>query len=368
MKRRNPLGFRLVSGMLATAMAMTLVEARVFTAGHSRWTRGSRADGDRRISMHISVAASESAVASAAEHLYRVSNPESSEYGSHWTADRVESHFAPTTATILELVNWLNESGASRSTIRVSRDRSHIFAALQVRDAERLLKTEYYDFHDSIAPGSEPQLAAGEYTIPDALAENIHFIEPTFPTDLGRVGTRRTKVQDSHGVNTMRRSTANNGTKVDCLRYITPECLRLLYHIPNDELASSPGSTFGLYQNSWMTWLPSDLDQFFTRFEPQLVGSRPAMLPVNGGYTQTNFTGFAFNAEPALDFEYAMSLTHPQPVINIQVGDYFTTGSLNNMLAALDASYCHALDPEFDNLYPVSPTVSHPLFSVVTIC
>jgi tripeptidyl-peptidase-1 len=225
----------------------------------------------------------------------------------------------------------------------MSRDRNHIFLAPKVRDAELLLNTHYHEFHDQTQSGHEPQLAVEEYSIPDSVIDSINFIEPTWPTDLGRTKPTRSK----KGV------AANNGTNVNCLKYMTPECLRLLYHIPHDHMEPHPNSSFGIYEISWVTWLPNDLDLFFSRFEPQLVGSRPVVLPVNGGYMQSNYTGFVFNAEPAVDFEYAMALTYPQPVINIQVGDYFTSGDLNNMLAALDASDCDALDPQFDYTYPV---------------
>jgi tripeptidyl-peptidase I len=310
-------------------------------------------DGNRRISMHISVASSESAVAAAIEHLYSVSDPASRDYGKHWNAARVESHFAATSDAIEEIIAWLSQSGIPRSSLRVSRDRTHIFFNPKVREAELLLNANYYEYHDKTLPSDEPQLAVEAFSIPDSITANINFIEPTFPTNLGGMKqTWRAKVEDEEE-SLAKRFTANNGTKVNCLKYMTPECLRLLYNFPHNDIQPHPNNSFGVYQVSWQTWLPNDLDIFFSRFEPQLVGKRPAVLPINGGYMQYNHTGFSFNAEPALDFEYALSLVQPQPVINIQVGDYFTAGGLNNMLAAFDGSYCDSLDPRFDNIYPV---------------
>src|ERR1700753_705847 len=51
----------------------------------------------------------------------------------------------------------------------------------------------------------------------------------------------------------------------------------------------------------------------------------------------------SFDIEANFDFEYAMALTG-QTVINIQVGDEYQQGTINNMLTAFDAYYCGALD------------------------
>ncbi|KIM93589.1 hypothetical protein OIDMADRAFT_149705 [Oidiodendron maius Zn] len=48
-----------------------------------------------------------------------------------------------------------------------------------------------------------------------------------------------------------------------------------------------------------------------------------------------------------------MSLGHPVPVIDIQVGDEFLGGDTNTMLAAFDKRYCEmALEADFDPIYP----------------
>jgi len=61
---------------------------------------------------------------------------------------------------------------------------------------------------------------------------------------------------------------------------------------------------------------------------------------------------FPFNAEADLDFEYAMTLTAPQPVINYQVGDISAKGNFNTLLAAFDEHYCDALNASIDGTYP----------------
>jgi len=67
------------------------------------------------------------------------------------------------------------------------------------------------------------------------------------------------------------------------------------------------------------TWIPADLDAFFSRFQPEIVGRRPEVLEINGGYRLTTNLSWLFNLEANLDHEYTMALTYPHPVTNIQV-------------------------------------------------
>ncbi|UKZ89671.1 uncharacterized protein TrAFT101_004713 [Trichoderma asperellum] len=101
-----------------------------------------------------------------------------------------------------------------------------------------------------------------------------------------------------------------------------------------------------------MTWLPEDLDKFFGLFRPDLVGQRPVVDSIDGGYLQTSYNLTPFNLEADLDFQYAMALTSPATVLDIQVGDEFVSGDINNMLAAFDRYYCGSLDSSLDPQYP----------------
>ncbi|KAJ3496860.1 hypothetical protein NLG97_g2339 [Lecanicillium saksenae] len=135
-----------------------------------------------------------------------------------------------------------------------------------------------------------------------------------------------------------------NTTHVDCFKYVTPECLRLLYNISQyTHSASVPNASFGIYQPAWETWLAPDLDSFFTQFQPELVSQRPFMLSIDGGYLQTDVKYTPFNLEANLDFQYAISLVHPLPV-----GDKYYMGNLNTMLAGFDKTYyCGTVNAPF---------------------
>jgi len=90
----------------------------------------------------------------------------------------------------------------------------------------------------------------------------------------------------------------------------------------------------------------------FREFSPSQVGVRPEAVLIDGAIVQTFNQSFALNGESALDLEYGMALTHPQPVTLLQVGDLAEGASFNNWLDAVDESYCGGDDPILDGIYP----------------
>ena len=89
-----------------------------------------------------------------------------------------------------------------------------------------------------------------------------------------------------------------------------------------------------------------------------MVGSRPVLDGIDGGYLQTDMTGFSYNGESDLDLEYGMQIVYPQNVTLYQVGDISGYASFNTFLDAIDASYCTfegGDDPTQDPQFPVIP-------------
>src|ERR1700734_3057486 len=103
MHRHETSSWQLSLVLTTFVLLFTLTNAHTFNAhqrwGVSRWARGARVDGNRTVSMHIHIAASKSIVAAAAQQLYEISDPSSEDYGNHWSAAQVISHFAPTSDT-----------------------------------------------------------------------------------------------------------------------------------------------------------------------------------------------------------------------------------------------------------------------------
>jgi tripeptidyl-peptidase-1 len=323
----------------------------VFPQVSTHLLRGEKAQGSSQI--QIQLAFIQSNIESAAESLLKVSDPTSPEYGRHWTASEVVEAFAPRAEYISSAIDWLRRSGISTTQLSGSNSRGHILIDLTVDDAERLFNTVCSQFNYGETGGS--WIDCGPYSIPDSLTSSVDYvatirrsIQPPSPRDLNQAKLRpmvpitqfpqaQEKLFDSADVN--------------CNQYTAPLCLRELYNIPSST-SPHPDNSFGIYEIAWVTWLADDLDNFFSLFQPDLIGQRPVVESIDGGYMQTDYKISPFNLEPDLDFEYAMALASPQPVKNIQVGDEFLGGDLNDMLAAFDKYYCGAFNSSIDPTFP----------------
>ncbi|KAG1900706.1 uncharacterized protein F5891DRAFT_979944 [Suillus fuscotomentosus] len=80
---------------------------------------------------------------------------------------------------------------------------------------------------------------------------------------------------------------------------------------------------------------------FVMNFSTDLIGKKPAMVSIDGGYTQTEYQSFNHNGESNLDLQYGMTMvTGKQNVTLYQTGDMVEGALFNNFLDAIDGSYC----------------------------
>jgi hypothetical protein len=71
--------------------------------------------------------------------------------------------------------------------------------------------------------------------------------------------------------------------QVGCFNSMTPQCLRKLYNIDDDDTQQAhPNKFFGVFTPVWSTWLADDMDRFLTDFAPDLIGNRPEKMVMNG--------------------------------------------------------------------------------------
>lgn len=311
--------------------------------------------------LSFALASRASSLSAAAKALEEISDPASPKFGHYWTSSEVSTHFEPSKESREAVARWLESSGIPRSIIRLSADRGHLRVALAATKAEQLFGKSS-KLH---ARGRDTTVHT--YSVPPSLSGLVDYILPAYSDTTLAPRRANQRVARRQHISRQTNSTlpGTNSTtprKVDCFKYMSPECLRLLYNMPplSAGQISHPENSFGVFQLAWQTWLEEDLDAFFYEFAPPLVGARPAILAVNGGYRQRDHQISAFNLEPNLDFEYAMSLAHPLPVGNIQVGGITQAGNTNMMLAAFDGEYCETgIDAEFDAIVS-QPGDPHP--------
>ena len=299
----------------------------------SRWNQGHEADANHLLRMSIVLKTHNTDLG--VETLLRISDPTSPDYGQYLSAEDVARMFEPKPNAVAKVMEWLGTSGINRSHVNLAHGGDHLSLNLSVQEATLLLETTFY--HQTHHETGQEQVACQYYHIPESLAESVEYILAASPVPTHHQIPRQQVILNDQ-------PDASAPLPLGCLTQTTLVCLRNLYRIPND-IPPHPNNSFGIFEPSWISWLPEDLDQFFGQMQKNLVGHRPKVDAVNGGYLQRNFTGSNFNDEPNLDFEYTMALTSPQEVTNVQVGSYESVGNLNDMLAAFDKYYCDPTNP-----------------------
>jgi tripeptidyl-peptidase-1 len=312
------------------------------TLDMSQWNRGHEADTSH--SLQMSIALKMQNVDLGLETLLRISDPSSPDYGQYLSTKDVVRMFEPKSSAVLGVMEWLQESGIDRGRVTPSHSGDQLSLDLSVQEASWLLVTTfYYQIHQETG---QEQIASQHHHIPQSLAESIDYIIAASPISTHQQIPRKQVIINDD-------ASALTPLPSNCFTQTALSCLRILYKIP-DNVPPHPNNSFGIYQPSWFTWIPEDLDKFFGQMQKELVGHRPKVDAINGGYMQRNETGEGWSREPNLDFEYAMALTSPQEVTDVQVGSYSQVGNPDNMLAAFDKYYCDSSHqvPKYPDFYP----------------
>lgn len=304
--------------------------------------------------------------------LMDVSHPESSNYGKHWSPAKVAETFRPTHESVDAVRTWLVESGVDLERVRLSAGRGWLAANVTVEEAERLLRTEYYVYQ--FANDESEHVGCHEkYHLPEEVSRHVEIVTPTLHFDVKRKRApsrveKRSVGESSPGAHaigqpgfgtsfpktsgTIEAVAANLSA---CDAQITPACLRALYSFEYAP-AVPHANSLAIVEYTPQAYVATDMDMFFEEFSPTQVGERPIMVSIDGGFVQTNQTGFDYNGESNLDLQYSMTLVGgAQPVTLYQAGDDVEGASFGNLLDALDASYCTfegGDDPNFDSIYP----------------
>ncbi|KAI6136974.1 peptidase S8/S53 domain-containing protein [Pisolithus sp. B1] len=313
------------------------------------------------------------------DFLLDVSHPDSPDYGNHWSPSDIAYKFSPSSDTIDTVREWLLSTGIGPHRIQLSPSRGWINVNASVEEAEQLMNTEYNLYKH--ASGTE-RVGCEVYHLPEHVSHHVDFVLPSvhFDARISRRGGNQPRInigQPGNGFDGPKTSGSlqTSVTQLDqCNTVITPECLRALYGLYYDPIATEENSYgIGVYHTTSrclplitlgcilaeytpQSFVQSDLQLFAKNFSTDLIGKSPALVSIDGGYYQTQYTGFNYSGEPNLDLQYGMSLvTGKQAVSLYQVGDVIEGGSFDNFLDAIDGSYCTfdgGDDPSIDAIYP----------------
>lgn len=319
------------------------------------------------------------------------SDPKSSQYGKHMTADEVRELFAPARETVGAVVEWLTDSGIHVDRISQSYNKQWIQMDLTADEAERLLLAEYH-LYEHRASGTH-DVATRDYHVPRHLAQHIDYITPgvRLRADPKKVDAARRAVAVDDDAEGLQKRTVSmiKAAKVlptlpplnasSCGTYITNECLSAQYHIPPGNKAT-PGNELGIFETLNDHYSRKDLDTFFQNLYPRVPqGTYPEERLVDGavGYAETpGDSTVEVGGESNLDFQAAWPIIWPQKTVLFQVDDQPVElaesnvlpylGFYNTFYDALDGSYCsysaygetgncvrpECLDPSYPNPAP----------------
>ncbi|KAK3314311.1 alkaline serine protease [Apodospora peruviana] len=314
------------------------------------------------------------------------SNPESPNFRRHLSAREVIDLFAPPEDSVQLVTNWVMSAGIPRERVSQSTNKQWIQFDANASDVESLLFTDYYVF-EHLATGTK-NVACDEYHIPGHIRGHIDYITPgiRLRADPGKVKKLKRDEQmkqlENRGVrashtgllpikNALLPTLPPLNSSV-CDKYVTPECIRAIYSVPEGTKAS-PGNELGVFESLGDHYSKQDLDDYWSNVYPKIPnGTYPIEKLIDGAFGAAQDID-QVGGESDLDFQAAWPLIWPQNTILFQTDDQYYElnqtdentpflGFWNTFYDALDGSYCtysafgetgNCVEPEcLDPIYP----------------
>ena len=348
---------------LALAAPASYIQHEKRSVTDARWVKRDRAPGSARVPVRIAL--SQRNLDQGHDLLMDVADPDSANYGKHWTAQEVAAKFGPARESVDAVSAWLAAAGIGADRHAVSPGAHWIKFDASLDEVEALLQTQYHVF-DHVETGAE-HVACDEYHVPPSVHPHIDFITPT--VGLGNPLRKRelTKRGKSVGALPPINQGANNASSdhgfatPSCTSGITPQCVKAAYGIPAAPTSPQAGNQLGIFEEGDY-YDKADLNLFWQKFAPTIPqGTFPVLKSVDGGKAPISQQAAAQEGEESLlDFELAFPIVYPQKVWLYQVDDanevQTAEGFGNTFLDALDASYCTSGggDASIDPKYPDS--------------
>ncbi|KAH6642332.1 peptidase S8/S53 domain-containing protein [Boeremia exigua] len=313
------------------------------------WIKQSRAPKDTVLPVRIGL--TQRNLEHSDRYLDDISDPDSPNFGKHWTAEQVANTFAPHPHASKTTLEWLQSSGVDLKRIKHSIGRNWVEFSATVEELEALLNTEYHYYQHKASGGF--RIACDQYGLPQGVSKHVDFVMPTVQLDgLQPVAQSKAAIQAPVNI------TGLFGT-TNCSSLITIDCLRAIYNLPVGKY-NHTGNQLGIAEWADYLYLP-DLKTFFENFTNPKIPSDvvPEFISIDGGKpSNLSLAQEEKVVESALDFQTAYSIIWPQQARLYQNGDSVnvdSVGTFNIFLDALDASYCTYQggdQPYVDPAYP----------------
>jgi len=215
------------------------------------------------------------------EILLKVSDTSNPEYGKYLTQEELISLVSPKQNIVQKIERWLQKQGIK--DIHLTRGREFLSVKVPIKIAEKLLKTEYFNFFNKIT-GHNLLRSLGPYYLPEDIANHIDFVG----------GVIRFPKLTSY---TQRKQIKKN---VD----ITPTTIKDLFNIPKDLIGKSANNSQSVAQFLQQYFSPSDL----TYFQEKMNLTSQSVAQIIGPNNPNNP-----GLEASLDIEYIMGVAPNVP-------------------------------------------------------
>ncbi|KAH9923397.1 subtilisin-like protein [Epithele typhae] len=363
-------------GVTALALAAQFVGATTISPRvvHERraatprgWSLHRRADPDMVVPLSFALAQPNIELLEA--YLLDVADPDSPNYGKHWSPAKVAATFRPTDESVDTVRAWLTSAeGVDASRVRLSKDGGYLDTTVSVAEAEALLGAEYYVYEHT--DGTRHVACGDRYHLPSHVAKHVDTVWPTIHFDVVPLSKRtadntagrapaKGSPSDFKPAAAERLASSYPTPPASCYYAMTLDCLRTLYNF-NYDLVVPTQHSIGIVEFGMETLNLADLRMFFENYAPDLANKTPTFVSIDGGISNQSITDSDLLLEPNLDLQYAMGLLGEEAqVLQYQVtnegGPSFSYLPYDLLLKALDADYCtfegaNSSQPEqFDN-------------------
>ena len=195
----------------------------------SAWVKRSRAPLNTDVPVRLGIAQRNRELGH--DYLMDVSDPNSPNFGKHWTPQQIADTFSPTKETLDAVREWLAQSGIATERHIISPSRGHMQFRANVSEVEELLATEYHLWEHTDT--GDITLSCEQYHVPHHMKHDIDFITPTIgfnaPTT-PNLSKRGSSIASFPSIRIpappIIQSIAANGNLSSCDQAVTPECIK----------------------------------------------------------------------------------------------------------------------------------------------
>ncbi|TQV90872.1 hypothetical protein V2A60_008341 [Cordyceps javanica] len=349
-------------GLAASAAAVPstkpryVVHERRSTTVKSNFVKRNVAPANERI--QVRVALKQRNLENGMDYLMDVSDPDSPNYGKHYTAEQVAELFKPADESIDAVKRWLADSGVADDSLIVPKSKGSVYFSTTVDKLENILQTRYHVYQH--ARSDLEHIGTDQYSLPHEVSNVVDFVVPGLATLRRRTEsgqkskfTRRRTLTSHAKIRNGSLLTDDEGNPQKCSRLITPTCLRKMYNIPRGTLAD-PRNKMGIYESEHQKYAQQDLDDYFALVAPEIPkGTHPDVNII--GTDRANGTLEEAGEEATLDYQMAYPIIWPQQIVDFQAeyDDSHPKGYFDFFLDAIDGSFCDYQggdDPEVDGV------------------